>query len=129
VHSHTTQALEERVAEIFRLLDAMDVEAMTAVCAEDVHRVDELSRGWRRGREAFRADFTALEDVIDDLHSNVGDLVIQTWAETGVVTCVIDQRYMMGDEEQRLTAAPTSMVFRLEDGDWRLVLFHSVPVR
>jgi ketosteroid isomerase-like protein len=129
VASHAVPALEERVSEIFGLLDAMDVDRMTAVCVEDVHTVDEVSRAWRRGRDAFHADFSQLEDAIDDLHTTVGDLVIQSWESTGLVTCVIDQTYMMGEEEQRLTASPTTMVFRLEEGEWRLVLFHSVPVR
>ena len=123
------EQLEDRVAEFFRVLDTLDVERLTALCAEDVHRVDEISRAWRRGRDAFRAHFEGLEDMIEDLHSRIDDVVIRAWGDTGVVTCVIDQTYMMGEEEQRLTAAPTTLVFRRENGEWRLVLFHSVPVR
>jgi ketosteroid isomerase-like protein len=125
VAAHKVRALEERVSEVLSVLDSVDPDRLAAMCADDVHRVDEISRGWRRGPEAF----DDLEDSVDEVHSTIEDVVIRTWDSTGLVTCVIDQTSMIGEEEQRLTASPTTMVFRLEEDDWKLVLFHSVPVR
>jgi len=112
---------------IFELVDTMDTAAMTALLADDAQGVDEISRGWMRGRESLEAYFAELDGVVDEVQSRPSDIHVTEWGDAGVVTCVVDQAYSMGGREQRITA-PTSMTFRREAGEWRIVVFHSVPL-
>ena len=49
------------------------------------------------------------------------------WGDTGVLTRWLDQDYTMDGSPQHVSA-PTRIVFRLEDGEWKLALFHSIPL-
>jgi hypothetical protein len=44
----------------------------------------------------------------------------------GLVTLVLRQRYTIDGQERRLTA-PTSILFRLLEGRWKVAMVHSVP--
>ena len=120
-------SLEQQARRIFELVDAMDTTGMAALIADDAQGVDEISRGWMRGRAALEAYFGQLEDMVDEVSSQVSDIHVAEWGDAGVVTCVVEQTYRMGGQEQRITA-PTSLTFRREGDDWRIVLFHSVPL-
>jgi ketosteroid isomerase-like protein len=49
------------------------------------------------------------------------------WGDVGLVTFVLDQTYTM-DGQQHSISAPTSLLFRLKDGDWKIALIHTVPI-
>ncbi len=49
------------------------------------------------------------------------------WGDAGLVTCVLDQTYRMQGKEQRITA-PTSMALRRVGDEWKIALFHSMPL-
>jgi ketosteroid isomerase-like protein len=123
----TTTSLEQQVRRVFELLDAMDTDAIAAMLAEDGQGVDEISRGWMRGRSALEQYFAQLQQMVDGVSTKVSDVQVSEWADTGVVTCVVDQTYTMGGQEQEVTA-PTSITFRREGDDWKIAVFHSVPL-
>jgi ketosteroid isomerase-like protein len=119
---------EEVVGELFRAFDALDLTRVEALAADDIQGVDELSGGWRRGRGALRAYFEEVKAAgLADLHSTTSDVTTTEWADTAVVTLVLDQTYSLGDESQQIRA-PTSVVMRRESEEWRLTLVHSVPL-
>src|SRR4051812_27394499 len=124
----TTTALEQQVRRIFELVDSMDTHAMAEMIADDGQGVDEISRGWMRGRDAIEQYFGQLENMVEGVSSRVTNLHTTEWGDTGVVTCVVNQTYTMGGQEQEVTA-PTSITFRREDDDWKIVVFHSVPLQ
>ena len=123
----TATALEQQARRVFELVDAMDTDAMAAMVTDDAQGVDEISRGWMRGRDALEQYFTQLKAMVDGVSSRVSDVHVSEWGDTGVVTCVVDQTYTMGGQEQDIKA-PTSITFRREGEDWKIAVFHSVPL-
>ena len=118
----------ELVRELFAALDALDTARIEAVAAADVQGVDELSGGWMRGRDTLHAYFERIKGAgLTGLRSTASDVATTEWGDAAVVTLVVDQTYTLEGEEQRMHA-PTSIVLRREAGEWRFVLFHSVPL-
>jgi ketosteroid isomerase-like protein len=123
----TATALEGQVRRIYEFVDAMDMRAMAEMLTDDAQGVDEISRAWMRGRDALESYFAQLDQMVDEVHSKVSDVHSTEWGDVGVVTCVVDQTYLMDGVEQNVTA-PTSITFRREGGDWKVALFHAVPL-
>jgi ketosteroid isomerase-like protein len=119
--------LETLTRRIFELIDTMDTKGMSAMIADDAQGIDEISRGWMRGREALEGYFGQLEQMVDEVSSKVRNVHETEWGDAGLVTCVVDQTYEMDGAEQSITA-PTSIVFRREGGEWKIAMFHSVPL-
>lgn len=125
--SQEAAGLEDRARRIFELVDAMDAAGIAAMLTDDAQGIDEVRGGWMRGREAIEAYLGELAKTVDRLHSEVRELQATEWGDAGVVTCVVDQTYTLDGEEQRVTS-PTSMALRREGGEWKVALFHSVPL-
>lgn len=53
----STTALEQQARRVFELLDALDVDSIGAMLTDDAQGVDEISRGWMRGRGALEDYF------------------------------------------------------------------------
>jgi uncharacterized protein (TIGR02246 family) len=118
----------ELVRRLFDALDALDTARIEALAAADVQGVDELSGGWMRGRDAVHGYFERIKAAgLTRLRSTASDVATTEWGDAAVVTLVLDQTYTFGRQEQRIHA-PTSIVLRREGGEWRFVLFHSVPL-
>jgi ketosteroid isomerase-like protein len=123
----TATALEHEAHRIFELVDSMDTDAMAAMITDDGQGVDEISRRWMRGRDALEQYFGQLKEMVDGVSSRISDVHVSEWSDTGVVTCVVDQTYTMGGQEQEVRA-PTSITFRKDGDDWKIAVFHSVPL-
>jgi ketosteroid isomerase-like protein len=117
----------ETVDALFSALDALDTDAIAALLGDEPQGVDELSGGWRRGRDELD-DYLAMlkQSGIVELRSTVTDSHLVEWADTALATIVLDQTYTL-DGAAREVHAPTTVVLRREDGAWRVVLVHSVP--
>jgi hypothetical protein len=124
---HTTINLEAETERLLRRLDAMELESLSAMLTADAQSVDEITRQWTRGREAIDAYLVQLRDTVSDVHSRARDLRAVGWNDTGIVTFVLEQTYMLKGAQQTLTA-PTSIVFRRIDEDWKIALLHTVPL-
>ena len=120
-------SLEELPAELMRLIDALDVESCGALLTGDAQGIDEISRGWMRGRESIEAYLEQIKDTVAGLHSSVSDVHAVQWGDTGVVTFVLDQSYDYVGRHVEITA-PTSLVCRREDTGWKVAVFHSAPL-
>jgi ketosteroid isomerase-like protein len=123
----TAGSLHARVEKMLDRLDVMDLEALTAMLTDDAQSVDEITRGWTRGRAAVEAYLADLKDSVSDLSSRMSDARESVWGDVGLVTFVLDQTYTM-DGERQSVSAPTSIIFRREDGDWKAALIHTVPL-
>jgi uncharacterized protein (TIGR02246 family) len=123
-----TSTPEQTLSELFRALDALDIDAIESLFTANPQGVDELSGGWRRGRDGVREYLHMVKaSGIAEVHSKISDVHTEEWGDTALVTAVLDQSYSMGGEETSLRA-PTSIVLRRDGDAWRIALVHSVPV-
>lgn len=120
-------ALAQEAQRLFQLLDALDIEGLTALLVDDAQAVDELTGSWIRGREALQAHFAGLPEMVADVRSQISDLVATAWGDIGLVTLQLDQTYTADGEAQEISA-PTSLIYNRQGGAWKLALVHSVPI-
>jgi hypothetical protein len=90
--------LEAITRQMFNALDRNDAASFIRNVAEDVQAVDEISRRWLRG---------------------VG--------EAGVLTGWLEKDYTLGGTNHHISA-PTTVVFRRDNGSWKIVVFESIPL-
>lgn len=120
-------SLEEKVEQILERLDALDIDALGAMLSDDAQSIDEITRGWTRGRAAVEGYLSGLKDAISEASTRMSDAQETVWGDVGLVTFVMDQTYTM-DGQQHAISAPTSILFRRDGGDWKVCLIHSVPL-
>ena len=115
------------VRELFAALDRLDMARVAGLLAADVQGVDEISRRWMRGREEVGAYLRQLEGAVQDVRSELRDVHEVVWGDTAVVTGWLEQDYTLEGRPQHVSA-PTTIALRRENGAWRIVLLHSVPL-
>lgn len=113
--------------EFVAALDAMDVDRMMRWATKDAQGVDEVSRRWLRGSKELDGYLRQLAGAVSDVHTELHDTEERISGDTGILTCWMDQDYTMNGEPQHVSA-PTTIVFRRENGDWKMALFHSIPL-
>ena len=122
-----TQEPQQLVIDTFKDLDALDFASLFTKLADDIETVDELTQKWNRGRVAVEATFAALEGVISDIKSEVSDFNVITMDDVAVVTCVLKQSYLLEGNHASIVS-PTTCVLRHENGGWKFVVIHSIPL-
>lgn len=125
--SSATTSPEQVVRDMFQALDALEFAQMHTYLADDAQRVDETTGEWQRGREAIQSSFDQMKGVIQRVESRLSSIEPSEWGDAALVTCDLQQTYEIGGETQKIHA-PTSVVFRRQDGEWKIVLFHSLPL-
>jgi hypothetical protein len=119
--------LESIVRRMFDGLAKSDTEMLVADIADDAQGVDEISRRWMRDPSEARNYARQLTQMTSDVYTEVNDVSETVWGDAGVLTCWIEQDYTL-EGERRHISAPTTIVFRRDGGDWKMALFHSVPL-
>jgi ketosteroid isomerase-like protein len=121
-----TTTLTQRAQQLLDLLDNMDLDGLGEMLTDDAQSVDEISRGWRRGRGSIDTYMSQLKGTVSDVNSRMSDPHEAVWGDVGLVTFVLEQSYTM-DRAKKTIAAPTSILFR-RDGTWKIALIHTVPI-
>jgi ketosteroid isomerase-like protein len=119
--------LESLAHELFDALDRKDFGRIVGLATDDIQGVDEISRGWLRGRAAMETYFASMAGQVSNIRSTLSDVQAVQIGDAGIVTCVLDQEYNIGGERVSIHA-PTSIVARRLDGQWQVALLHSVPL-
>jgi ketosteroid isomerase-like protein len=122
----TASSVEQQARRVFELLDAMDLNSISELLADDAQGIDEISQKWMRGRQTLSDYFDQLKGTVSDVRSRLSDLNAVEWGDVGVVTCLLNQTYTMDGQEENVSA-PTSMVFRRDGETWKIALIHTVP--
>jgi ketosteroid isomerase-like protein len=120
-------ALESETRKLFEALDRKDTEAIISASARDIQGVDEISRRWLRGSDALAAYLGQLAKMVDHIHTTISDVHETAHGDSGLVTCWMEQEYVLEGRPQHVSA-PTTVAFRREGGAWKIVLFHAVPL-
>lgn len=119
--------LTDRATEFMAALDAKDLDGIFGNLASDAQGIDELSRRWIRGGETIEAYLRQLLAAVSDVQTTMSDAEERIWGDVGLVTCWLEQDYTLEGNTQHVSA-PTTIVMRREDGEWKAALFHSVPL-
>jgi hypothetical protein len=127
VPAQAETSLEQTVKRLLERLDAMDLDGLGAMIDDEIQGVDEIARTWMHGRPAIEAYFAQLKDTVSEVRSRMSDVHEASWADSGLVTFVLDQTYTLNGEQQNISA-PTSIVFRRRGSEWKIVLIHTVPL-
>jgi hypothetical protein len=118
--------LEQQVRNMFEALDRLDMQTIFADLSDDIETVDEITQKWNRGRTVVEAAFNMVGSSVSEVKSELSDFKILVSGEMAVVTCLLNQSYVYEGAKVQIVA-PTSCVARLEDGEWKFVLLHSIP--
>jgi ketosteroid isomerase-like protein len=119
--------MELMARDLFDALDRKEFDRIVGMSTDDVQGVDEISRGWLRGRRAMETYLKSLGEQVSNVRSTLKDIHTMELGDVAIVTFVLDQEYDMGGHHASIHA-PTSIVARRVDGAWRLALLHSVPL-
>jgi ketosteroid isomerase-like protein len=119
--------LESMARDLFDALDRKEFDRIVGMSADDVQGVDEISRGWLRGRAAMETYLRSLGEQVSNVRSTLSEIHTTELGDVGIVTLVLVQEYDMAGQHASIHA-PTSLVARRQDGAWRLALLHSVPL-
>jgi len=115
------------VDEFVSALDALDVDRLVGGMADDAQGVDEVSRRWIRGRDELESYLRGLMGAVSAIQTEVRDVTERVWGDAALVTCWMEQDYTL-EGARRHVSAPTTIAFRRVDGQWRMTLFHSIPL-
>jgi ketosteroid isomerase-like protein len=119
--------LEAVARQMFDALDRNDAEGMIRSGAKDIQGVDEISRKWMRGIGEVGDYIRELASMVEGVRSTISDVHETAWDDAGILTCWLEQDYTLKAARQHVSA-PTTLVFRREDGAWKIVLFQSIPL-
>ena len=64
---------------------------------------------------------------LGDIHSEISDVNERVWGDVGVLTHWLDQTYTYQGTVMQISA-PTTLLFRRDGDDWKMTVFHSVPL-
>jgi ketosteroid isomerase-like protein len=119
--------LEAVTRQMFDALDRNDAEGMIRPVAKNIQGVDEISRKWMRGIGEVGDYIRELTRMVEGVRSTISDVHETAWDDTGILTCWLEQDYTLKGARQHISA-PTTLVFRRDDGVWKIVLFQSIPL-
>ena len=130
--NHNRREALSEATEVARTLiakfDALDFEGITAMGADDMQGVDEISRKWIRGKDNLSVYFGQLKEMgVSDVHSELSDLSEITLGEGAIVTGMMNQQYRAGGEQVKIVA-PLTIGLRKQAGAWKVVLVNAVPL-
>ena len=119
--------LEATTRQFFASLDRKDGEAVIRACTNDVQAVDEISRRWLRGIDELGAYVRQMVTMVEDVQTTINSVHESVLDDTGLLTCWMDQDYTLEGKPKHVSA-PTTIAFPLVNGDWQMLLLHSVPL-
>jgi ketosteroid isomerase-like protein len=119
--------LEKVATDLMAALDSKDLDRMVELIGEGAQGVDEISRRWLRGSGEVDGYLRQMIGAVSGVRSELRDAQERVWGDVGVLTCWLEQDYALEGNPQHISA-PTTIVLRREDGEWKVALFHSVPL-
>lgn len=116
-----------RAEEFLSHIDAKDEPYLRAAFADDAQGVDEISRGWLRGRAALEKYWTDNLPHLSEIHSIIEQPEVRRWGEVEVETFLMHQSYVFNGTPFAFDY-PTTIIWRREGDAWKIALFHSIPL-
>ena len=111
---------------LFRAIDTQDAAAIAELLTDDAAMVDELSKGWVRGKARIRDFVGATFAAVDSISSALSDVVIRDSRDHATATFTLTQSYVLNGRQAAIVA-PTSVMLERSGGSWLISVMHSVP--
>ncbi|TXH42530.1 MAG: SgcJ/EcaC family oxidoreductase [Actinobacteria bacterium] len=121
--THPLQTIEQ----VLQGIDSGNAEVILDAYADDAEGIDEVSRGWMRGRDQIAAYTRQLVADLDSCSSELVDVHEAIIGDAAVVTGILCQDYSLAGEAQSVRM-PATFVLRRDSGHWRVLLFHALPI-
>jgi uncharacterized protein (TIGR02246 family) len=118
---------QQVIRQVLAGIDAGDARQIMEGYAEDAMGVDEVSRGWLRGRDQIAAYTTSLLADVSSCTSDLSEVHETVIGDVAVVTGILRQDYSLRGEPQSVRM-PATFVLRRDGGQWRVLLFHALPI-
>lgn len=125
--SAMADSLEPTVRRMMAAFDALDSDTIDALSTDDAQGVDEIARGWVRGREAMNDYLAQLKGSVSGIRTTITDVQESITGDMGTLTCWLEQDYVLNGQAQHISA-PTTVVLRRLGDEWKVCLVHSVPL-
>jgi len=119
--------LQEVANDVMAALDSRDADRALESVGDDAQSIDEISRRWLRSKGELDSHLQQTISAVSDVRSELRDVQERVWGDVGLLTCWLEQDYTVEGTAQHISA-PTTIVLRREGGQWKLVLFHSIPL-
>ena len=125
-----TAEVEAANAEFYAAFEALDLDRMAAVWADD-DGIGCVHAGWPllRGRAAVMRSWALIIANTSYIQFVLTDVNVQQFGDQALVTC--GENILTADDESGFLAAGSvvaSNLFVRQDGRWRLWLHHGSPV-
>jgi ketosteroid isomerase-like protein len=118
--------LKNVVIDLFAAFDKLDIKSVINRLSDDIEQVDELTQKWSRGKAKVAEAYNALAGMVSEIKSELSDFNVITSSDMSIVTCTLHQSYMYEGNLVSIVA-PTTVAFRQDGGEWKIVLVHSLP--
>ena len=107
--------------------EKMNFDGVMSAIGKDGQGIDELSRAWMRSSVAMRKYFETVAGSVTNIRSKLTDVHEKVMGDVGIVTLWLEQDYKLNGKPQHVSA-PTTVVLQRSGGDWKIILFHSIPL-
>jgi ketosteroid isomerase-like protein len=111
---------------MFAQFDLLQQEPFFEYFSDDVTIVDEIGKKWLRGIDAAIATWTPLIGLFQSSKSVLSDIHVDTAGDISIVTCMLDQTYVLEGQTATITA-PTTCLVRKDNGVLKIILVHTIP--
>lgn len=122
----TTSPQAQIVIDMFAQFDLLQQEPFFEYFSDDVTIVDEIGKKWLRGIDAAIATWTPLIGLFQSSKSVLSDIHVDTAGDISIVTCMLDQTYVLEGQTATITA-PTTCLVRKDNGVLKIILVHTIP--
>ena len=122
----TTSPEAQIIIDAFATFDRLQPEPFFEFFSDDVTIVDEISKKWLRGKDAAIATWTPLIGLFQSSKSVVSDIHVDNAGDVSIVTCMLDQTYVLDGQTATITA-PTTCLVRKDNGVLKIILVHTIP--
>lgn len=122
----TTSPQAQIVIDMFAQFDLLQQEPFFEYFSDNVTIVDEIGKKWLRGIDAAIATWTPLIGLFQSSKSVLSDIHVDTAGDISIVTCMLDQTYVLEGQTATITA-PTTCLVRKDNGVLKIILVHTIP--
>ena len=119
--------LSKVVKRMLDRFEKMDFDGVISLVGPNVQGVDELSRTWLRSQSELRKYFEAVSGAVTNISGSFRDIHEKTLGDVGIFTGWLDQDYTLNGKREHVSA-PTTAVLQRTAGEWKIILFHSIPM-